>query len=140
MTRFNPRLRPVDTVIVVGLIALLAPLLPYVVAVVAPGVDHVRVGIRLAFGIALGALAARMKLFPAPMEEPRPLPPGRRVLSLLCFSIGGTFSALGGAALILVALNLSDAADIIWLGIPLAPVALGGAIIWAGVRIRRVVD
>ena len=96
MTQFNPRLRPSDVILVVGLLALLVALITYALSVLSPGLD-VDVGIRIAFGIAVGSLFVRMKLFPAPPPVERNVPPARRALSLVLFGIGGTIFAIGAA-------------------------------------------
>ena len=89
MNRFNPRLRPFDVALLVGLLAVLAPSLPFVIRTIFPGAD-IQVGIRLAFSIAIGALFMRMKYFPSPHVEERPVSPSARLLSVVLFGFGGS--------------------------------------------------
>src|SRR5690348_13665132 len=91
---FNPRLKGIDIVIFVGILAICGPLMPMLIRAVAPAADYMALGIRAAVAIALGALWLRMKFLPAEFAETYDVSPTRRVTSMLVFAVGGTLSAL----------------------------------------------
>src|SRR5687768_9064393 len=98
---FNPRLHPLDIVLVVAAIAVFGRLMPFVVRAVAPDADHMALGIRAAFAIALGTLALRMKIFPVELPEHREVSPARRMTSILLFAVGGTVAVLACLVIVL---------------------------------------
>jgi uncharacterized membrane protein YidH (DUF202 family) len=136
MNRFNPRLRPFDVALLVGLLAVLAPSLPFVIRTIFPGAD-VQVGIRLAFAIAIGAVFMRMKYFPSPHVEERPVSPSARLLSVVLFGFGGAVTVLGALIFAAMSVDLKQLTDTPWLLMPCVVMMIGGVIIWSGACARR---
>ena len=136
MNRFNPRLRPFDVALLVGFLAVLAPSLPFVIRTIFPGAD-LQIGIRLAFGIALGALFMRMRYFPSPCTEERPVSPSVRLLSVVLFGFGGAVTVLGALIFAAMSYDLKKLSDTPWLLMPCVVMMIGGAIIWSGAWARR---